>query len=105
MVRCGASFILDGAVMMVSVTMQEMEMDATAFAANKNQLTKRAEARQQQPPQDIPGLEGKAFVTGGKGGAAEYLDNGNLWRVMVQDKQGNVDPELSVAMLATMLSL
>jgi len=104
MIRCGAGFILDGKTHTVSIIRQENATDAGRFASSRAALVQKANGLKIDPPQDIEGLEGNAFVVGGPGGGAEYFENGNLWRVSVQDKQGAVNTVLSAAVLKAMLA-
>ena len=104
MIRCGVGFILDGKTHTVSIIRQEDASDAAGFAGSRAALVQKANGLKIDPPQDIEGLEGNAFVVGGPGGGAKYFENGNLWQVSVQDNQGTVNTALSVAVLKAMLA-
>ncbi len=104
MIRCGANFILNGEAMEATILMQKGKATVEGFAQNKQNLMQVAQASNQPAPQDIPGLEGEAFVYGGKNGGVEYLKNGNLWSIAVRDKQGMADVKLSADLFAEILA-
>lgn len=103
-IRCGAGFILDSKPMIASITHQEDALDKAGFLRMKDQMQKMSEAVGGTPPAAIKGLGDNAYVVGGIAGKVEYYDEGDLWRITVQDKENNTYPELAVALLNAMLA-
>lgn len=104
--QCAAAIDLDGVSYRISVTRQEGATDVKGFERMRETKTKMAEALGgDTAPKVITDLDGPAFVISGVAGSADYLENGNLWRVYVQNAKGENNGELAEEVLRVIVAL